>query len=48
MLVMILLPDLVELFYSLIVKGSLFLPFDILISLADDGNEELQEDQTHY
>jgi hypothetical protein len=45
---MILLPDLVELFNSLIVEGSLFLPFNILISLADDSHEELQEDQTHY
>jgi hypothetical protein len=44
---MMLIPDLIELFDSLIVKGSLFLHLDVLISLADDGHKELQEDQTH-
>ena len=44
---MIILPDLVELFDSIIVKGSLFLLFDIIIGLADNGHEELEENQTH-
>ena len=46
-LIMILLPDFVELFDSLIVERSLLLPLDVLISLADDGHEELKKDQTH-
>jgi hypothetical protein len=46
-LIMMIFPDLVELIDSLVVKGSLFLHLDILIGLADDGYEELQEDQTH-
>jgi len=44
---MMIFPDLVELFYGLIVKGSLFLHLDVLIGLADDGHKELQENQTH-
>jgi hypothetical protein len=41
------LPDLIELLYGVVIEGSLFMDLYLLVGLANNGDEKLQQDQTH-
>ena len=42
------LPDLIELLNGVVIEGPLLMDLYLLVGLADNGDEKLQQDQTHY